>query len=83
MQYILSEEEYQEYQDLKYQGTEPIVRDPSLLSETKQFFSNAKVTKTVEMHLAPYPMLQISIGINDIPENYYNLIKGITNEFSR
>jgi len=83
MQYILSEDEYQEYQDLKYQGDEPIVRDPSLLGETKQFFNRATVVQTTEMHLAPYPILRISVGVEDIPENYYNLIKGITNDFSK
>ena len=57
MQYILNEEEHQEYQDLKYQCEEPIVRDTSLLSETKQFFSRANVTKITEMHLTPHPIL--------------------------
>ncbi len=81
MQYLLTEDEHQEYQDLKYKGTEPVIRDSSLLDETKEFFSKAYVKVLMLPSMPAQESLRLEINTRDIPENYYNLIKGITNEF--
>ena len=86
MQYILTQEEYDEYEQLKYKPMEEVKRDSSLLDETKQFFSSAKIR--IENTASPQnPFARVNMNIvidkDDIPENYYNLIRGITNEFKR